>query len=749
MRASLITDRIEVAPGVAATALVEVTNTLGVIDGVSVSAASGAGLEWSAAPALLPLFPGSSGRLALTFTAGPHLPAGAHRVTLEVRSSVDSAERATLTLTLDVLRAPSASMAVDPPARRARHRARYQLVLANLGNTVLDLDLAAADPARILSAKVSPPSLTVPPGEEARAELTVEGRRHLLGAERRQRVAVQARAEQVEIDAFASFRQAPLVPTGARTAAVLGVIVAMWAAVFLVALSRANSSDPLTKEVPPSFYASVASQRVNTAAFGALSRGGLLASAASPSTPAGAVPKSGVVIGVGGTVNGTVDAASTGAGVGRITVQAVRDSPNGPVLVSSAATASDGTYSLVGLMPGDYKLEFSAPGYRTVWYPDAPDETSAAPVVVAALADTNGIDATITGLPGSISGTVYTGETPSPPVTVTVVAEQGNGQTIATVTTNSSGNYTIASLPAPGTYDLSFTAPGYQVASDTEEIAAGEAHIANSVTLSAGPGTLGGVVTDGSKPLGGVTITANANGQTITSATPTTGEIGHFSIPNLTTPATYLLTFSDPGYGSVTVAEHLGPGQSLTDLTIPLSGGAGQISGEVTSQSGAPLGGVSVTVDNLAAPVSTETLTAGSVGSFLLSGLATPGDYTLTFSLAGYQPQTLEVTLTSSGSASGVQVQLPPEAAALTGTVTSASGNPLTGVTVTATNGSVTRTTTTTSSPPGGYSLGSLAPESYSVTFSLSGYQSETVLVHLQPGQTANASASLTPNPPA
>jgi hypothetical protein len=316
---------------------------------------------------------------------------------------------------------------------------------------------------------------------------------------------------------------------------------------------------------------------------------------------------------------------------------------------------------------------------------------------------------------------------------------------VATTTTDSSGNFTVPSLAAPATYDLSFSAAGYQVASDSEEIAGGEAHIGNTVTLTAATGTLGGVVTDGKKPLGGVTITANANGQSITSATPTSGSIGQFSLPNLPTPATYLVTFSDPGYGSVTVAEHLGPGESLTSLNIPLSGGAGQISGEVKSATGGPLGGVAVTVDNVNPKTSTDTLTAGSVGSYLLSGLATPGTYTITFSLTGYQSQTVSVTLVSSGSATGVAVSLPPEVGSVTGTVTSSQGKPLSGVAVTITDGTAVKNTITTSSPAGGYSLGGLQPGSYSVTFALSGYSDTTVLVDLRAGQTANASATMTP----
>lgn len=739
-------DRLILQPGTPAITAVEVSNTLPVIDGLTAAVVPVDGLATSVTPALLPLFPDASGTLDLELVAGPHFPAGTHQVVVQVRSSVDPDQRLDLVLSVEVVPAPAVTLAVEPPARRAHHRASYRLVCTNEGNTVLDVGLASQDPAKGVAAKVVPDVLSIAPGQVAYSELRVKARRHLLGNERRHQLTVLAGAGDQEAEALAAFRQPPVLSPGARTAAVLVAIVALWAGVFLVALKKANSSDPLTKDVPPSFYAAIASsQPVNASAFGALGHPGLLASASSGDIPAGAVPKTGVVIGVGGTIDGTLVAQSTGSGIGRITVQAWRQSPTGPQLVASAATGSDGSYSIVGLLPGDYEIEFSATGYQTVWYPSAPDQTEATPVAVAAQADTNGVNATIDGLAGSISGTVDTGQTPSPPVTVTVTAEQGSGHVIATTTTNSSGGYIVSGLPAPGTYDLSFSAAGYQVASDSEEIAGGEAHIASTVTLSAADGTIGGTVTDGKNPLGGVVIVANAGGQTVTSATPTSGPVGQFSIPNLPTPATYLLTFSDQGYGSDTIAQFLGPGQSITNLHVTLAGGAGQISGEVTTSTGTPLGGAAVTVDNLNPKATTTTLTAGSIGSYLLSGLPTPGTYTITFSLSGYQPETTSVTLASSGSATDVSVQLPPDQGSISGTVTSSSGAPLSGVAVAITDGTTVENTTTTSSPSGGFSLGGLAPGSYSVTFSLTGYNNTTVLVHLNPGQAATASATLTP----
>ena len=62
----------------------------------------------------------------------------------------------------------------------------------------------------------------------------------------------------------------------------------------------------------------------------------------------------------------------------------------------------------------------------------------------------------------------------------------------------------------------------------------------------------------------------------------------------------------------------------LTNLAVSMAGGAGQVSGVVSSSSGAPLGGVTVTLNGGATPLTTQTLTAGEVGSYALSGLVTP-----------------------------------------------------------------------------------------------------------------------------
>lgn len=780
LRATLSSSEVAIAPGRPARVSVEVTNASEVIDGVMATllpeaprpsgsrgtdgsgefgwavAAGDAvvdpGVSVRAEPALLPLFPDGSGTLTLEVAVSPTYPAGRHHLWVRLTSSVRPDEDLRAPLTLDVEAVPAATITAAPAVRSARHKVRYSVITENRGNTRLDLDLAASDPERVANARFHPAVAQVLPGEDTSSRLEVRARRHLLGSDIAHRLMVVGTSADLEVHTQATFRQRPLIPRGLRTVLVLAVIIGLWAAVFIVGLNKALATDPLTKEVPPSFYAAVSASKAGASASAASDgqegrRLALQTAADSGSTaaPAGAVPKTGVVVGVGGTVAGTVTAASTGDGIGRISVEAVSDSPSGPQLVSSAASASDGSYALVGLLPGQYKLLFTAQGYSDVWYPDATTEAAGKPVTVNAMAQTSGIDTVIKGAPATISGTVQTGQTPAPPVTVTVVGAQGSTKPIATVTANAQGNYTIPNLPAPGSYDLSFSSSGYQVGTDTEVVSGGEQEVANTVTLTAAAGSIAGTVTDGTSPLGGVTITASANGQTLTSATPTTGEVGQFSLGNLATPATYLLTFSDSGYGTQTVAEHLGAGQALTNVAITMVGGAGQVSGKVSDPTGAALGGVTVSVAGGAKPITTQTLTAGAVGTYELSGLTTPGSYTVTFSMTGYTSQTVPVTLASSGSAAGVDATLPVGTAGITGTVTSSAGSPLTGVKVSVTDGQGIQTTTSSSSPPGGYALSGLAPGTYSVTFSASGYGNVTALVPVTAGQTATQSVVLTP----
>ena len=762
MRIALRDAVITLSPNQPATVELDVTNTLNAIDGLTARVVGLPGASVTTATPLLPLFPDTTGRIVLGISVPMSFPAGTHQAAVEVISAVDPDHPGSVPIEVTVLPVPSAELSILPPVRKSKHRARYTVVAANTGNTVLEMALVASDPERRVTSTFLPPMLGVGPGESAAAQLQVKARRHYLGGDTNHGVTVLGTARDVEVQGQARFNQAPVIARGVRTALVLGIIVAVWAGAMLFGLSKAFSKDPLTKSVPPSFYTS-SKVRAGGTALGLL---------AADTPPDGAVPKSGVVEGVGGTISGTVLAKSTGAGIGRITIEAVRDTPVGPTLVASAATGVDGTYSLVGLLPGSYKLHFTALGFQDLWYPAATTEADSSPVSLDAMALVQGVDVNIAGKPGSITGVVDTGQTPPVPVAVTVTPEQGATTPVAQLTTDATGHYTVPLLPTPGTYDLSFVAAGYQIASDVEVLGGGQAQIANPIRLTSGTGEIDGLVTDGTNPLGGVTITANNNGQTVTSATPTAGSVGRFSLTGLATPGTDLLTFTMPGFGDKTLSVQLGPGEIKNVGSIVMVGGTGTVSGLVSGAPSpgnpvGPLGGVTVTVNGGPAPVATTTLTAGTPGTYVISGLATPGSYTVTFTKTGYASQTIPVTLSSSGLATGQNVTLDLAVGVISGVVCAipaAPPPPPPGAQPARRCWPAPRSRSRSASrpmparrsapvpPPSGpsapgtavsYAIPGLAPGGYSVTFSLTGYQPQTVFVQLGPGEVKIASAVL------
>jgi len=753
MRVLLRDGTVTVTPGQPVVVTIEVTNTLSAIDGVSARVIGPEGVTCTSEPALLPLFPDTTGIVTMVVSFPTTLAAGPYQAEVQVFSAVQPDQPGSVPLEVVILPKVGVELTVVPPVRAGRHRATFTVMCDNTGNTVLDVALAASDPNRAIRSKFQPPLLLVGPGESAASQYSIKARRHFLGGEISHAIKILGSAPDLEVEAQARFRQSPVIPRGVRTILVLGLILAAWACAFLFGLNKAFSSDPLTKAVPPSFYAAAKVSPGGNAL-------GLIAGVSSDAAPAGAVPKQGVVEGVGGTISGSVLAASTDQGIGRITIQAWRDSTTGPTVAASAATAADGTYSLIGLLPDDYRLEFSALGFNTLWYPATTSEAAATPVTVNAMGLTSAQTVTVTGMPGSITGTVNTGTATPVPVTVSVLPELGtNSPKPPKVTTNSSGQYFVPNLPTPGTYDLSFSANGYQPGSDVETLDGGDARIANTVVLTAAGAEIDGVVTNGTNPLGGVAITATANGQTTTSATPTTGAIGHFSLTNLASPATYVLTFTKAGFGTKTISVQLTPGQPDNSLTVALAAGTGTVSGLVSGLpypcatcAVGPLPGVTVTVNGGSAPVTTQTLTAGgSTGDYLISGLATPGNYTLTFSGSGYTSETLSVALSAGGSESGANVTLPLSVGVISGTVYSNANNPPTllgGVTVTVSNGNPAdvRTTVTAPSeshtpepanPEANFAIPALPAGGYSVTFSLSGYTSQTLFINVPAGMVA------------
>ncbi|MEY2447377.1 MAG: hypothetical protein QOH79_853, partial [Acidimicrobiaceae bacterium] len=325
------------SPGSSVVVDIDVFNTGDTIDGIT-ARIIGLDLDWVAStPAQLALFPETNGRIQLRITLPPEFPAGDHTVTVEVTSSVNRQDVAYADIELSVVPVTQASMMLVPQVVLGKGKARFTIMAENTGNTPVTLAFAGTDPERAVRFRFEPASVEVPPGETIGTALHVRGKRRLWGADSNHPLTVLAEAGHEQLEAQGTFTQRPVVGRGLLTVAVLALVVALWAFAFLFGLSKVLGRDELAKSVPASFFAS--------------------APGGAGGAPAGAVSKQGAASAdLGGSIAGTVNALSTTKGVGRITVEAIRESKNGPLLVSSAASQEDGAYALEGLLPGVYKL---------------------------------------------------------------------------------------------------------------------------------------------------------------------------------------------------------------------------------------------------------------------------------------------------------------------------------------------------------------------------------------------------------
>jgi len=357
------------------------------------------------------------------------------------------------------------------------------------------------------------------------------------------------------------------------------------------------------------------------------------------------------VLAAGATISGTL----TGAGGAALSASYV-SAYTTYGYVASATTDGLGHYSMVGLAPGSYTLEFS-PGmgmnYSGQWWNNKPTQLSADYFTVGNGATVVGKDAMLAA-GATISGTVTA--LPSTNIAGVFVSAHTTGGFVAGNVTDSSGHYSIVGLPTDN-YTLEFY-PLYdgslnylsqwwnnkssQAAADYFPVSGGATVTGKDAVLTVGA-TISGTVTDASNaPIAGANVTAHmAVGSVSGVFSAQTDGSGHYSLVGLAA-GSYTVAFGSP-HGSnfagqwwnnkptQVLADYfvVSDGATLTGKDAVLAAGA-TVSGTVTGTSSGGLANVQVDVWTTSGFVGGAN--SDGSGNYSVQGLPA-GTYTLQFSL--------------------------------------------------------------------------------------------------------------------
>ena len=315
-------------------------------------------------------------------------------------------------------------------------------------------------------------------------------------------------------------------------------------------------------------------------------------------------------------LNISLGTATVGAIAGAVTDSATHAPITGASVTctcsaSTATTDTSGDYAFQNIAPSTaYSLQISAGNY-----------TSQTVTVAVNAGQTTTRNVALVGVPGQIGGSVTDAQTDDvlPATTVTCTCAAGS------TTTDGSGSYTFNNV-TPGTYSLTFTAPGYAPDDVGDVVVAPDGDTVEDASLAPGGAIAGNVAdaTAGDVPIAGAIVTC-----TCQSGSATTGGDGAFSFGDVA-PGTYSLTFSASGdvtqsIGGVVVTS----GNTTTQDAALVEDGA--IDGTVTdAATAAPIPGASVTCT-----CASEGTVTDNSGDYAFAGVA-PGTFTVTATATGF-----------------------------------------------------------------------------------------------------------------
>jgi hypothetical protein len=717
VRLEVAPDHVEVVPGTPAVVVAQVFNTDDVINAYRIRV-FGVDADWVRLDEdRLSLFPGAAGAVTVLVDVPDSYPAGELRLGIEVTPLVDPSARQLREVVLEVPASRAARMSIDPLTTVGGKKTTYTITLTSQGNTPFPVGFEHIDPEAKLSTTFVPDTVVLEPGEQRVVTARASGRRPLLGGPAARQMTITTTGPDTPLEQLVTFVQRPLLGRGLISMFGLLVAISVFAIVLTNTFGRVVDASSVDEAVLKRAIEGVPTSR------------------GVPTDP--------------GFVTGRVTLQTSGAGVSGVTVELfAADDPAQPL--ASAATDQMGAYRIADLHKGKYKVRFRGAGFVELWYDKALTFADATAFEVALGEVTSGIDIAIGGVPGSIAGKVLGEGREGATVTLQVPAAalgSPSDAELLTVTTDGDGAFLLEDVPSPGSYELVASREGFTTVRRVVNLQAAQNLEGVEIRLRRGDGLIAGTVFTGGRPAGGVSVVASNATEEVATVSLTSGVVGGFTLRGLPTPATYTLTFTKDGFATENLTIDLGPAQEVTGLSVRLASGTGSITGTVRLAGQGPTGGVTVTVTNTEVSSSTQSLSVGDVGTYLVTGLPLPGTYTVTFSGPGLATQVRSVDLDprSSANAVGIDATMVEATATVSGTVRDANG-PAGGVSVELTDGgSVRRTATSAHSPAGSYTVPGIPPGTYTLTFRRPGAVPKSVLLTLAAGERRTVDVTLEP----
>ncbi len=393
----------------------------------------------------------------------------------------------------------------------------------------------------------------------------------------------------------------------------------------------------------------------------------------------------------------------------------------------TAETEQDGSFSL-SISAGTYTLKSGKTGFVS-----EPDSiiVSINPGQTVPNKDFNFIENL-----SYISGLVKSASTALKNAAVEVIAVEDPEQTFSTVA-GVDGSFSLSVLPG-FSYTVSAVKTGYFKKSETTTVLSLGETANQTLILQPHQSLIRGAITaQNGEDISSATIQATNASSTFTAQSDATG-----SYALGVDAGTYELSIQKSGYTPASTELTIGVGDTLSGSDFTLTPNYASLDGVISSSTGETIEGCLVVATESDAGSGGSTY-SNAQGHYVIQNLAL-GVYGVSVTHDSYETASADNQVFAGGSTNRINFTLSPKSGSLEGQVTSSSTG-VESVTVTASNSAASTSTVTAND--GTYTLDNIAPGTYTVQVSLTGYTSSaTSTVEVPANATATANFTVTAN---